>query len=61
MNDQPAGQPAAIGEPGPEDIWRAPLTQLLNQLATKAAGLTETEARSRLTKYGPNDASTVKS
>src|SRR5580698_6732461 len=60
MNDQPAGQPAAIGEPGPEDIWRAPLTQLLNQLATKAAGLTETEARSRLTKYGANDASTVK-
>src|SRR5580700_1242034 len=60
MNDQPAGQPAAIGEPGPEDIWRAPLTQLLNQLATKPAGLTETEARSRLTKYGPNDASTVK-
>src|SRR5580700_5212641 len=60
MNDQPAGQPAAIGEPGPEDIWRAPLTQLLNQLATKPAGLTETEARSRLTQYGANDASTVK-
>src|SRR5580704_17993516 len=60
MNDQPAGQPAAIGEPGPEDIWRAPLTQLLNQLATKAAGLTDAEARSRLVKYGANDASTVK-
>src|SRR5580658_167658 len=60
MNDQPAGQPAAIGEPGPEDIWRAPLTQLLNQLETRAAGLTATEARSRLTKYGANDASTVK-
>jgi len=60
MNDQLPGPPAATEEPGPEDIWRAPLTQLLNQLATKPAGLSEAEARSRLTKYGPNDASTVK-
>jgi Mg2+-importing ATPase len=60
MNDQPAGPRAATGDPGPEDIWRAPLTQLMNQLATKPTGLTGAEARSRLVKYGANDASTVK-
>ena len=70
MNDSSASSPvgrrtphavtAATGEPGPEDIWQAPLAGLLDQLVTKASGLSAGEARLRLAKYGPNDASTVK-
>jgi Mg2+-importing ATPase len=60
MNEHPAGPPAATGEPGPEDIWRAPLTQLVGRLATRPAGLTGAEAQSRLAAYGANDASTVR-
>jgi Mg2+-importing ATPase len=63
MNDHPVGIPVAAattGEPGPEDVWRAPLEQLLTQLATKPSGLTGVLARSRLAAYGANDASTVK-
>jgi P-type Mg2+ transporter len=50
----------AKGEPGPEDIWKEPATQLLLRLATTPAGLDTAEVRSRLATYGPNDAATVK-
>jgi len=50
----------AKGEPGPEDIWKEPATQLLLRLATTPVGLDTAEVRSRLATYGPNDAATVK-
>ena len=63
MNDHSFAPPIAAvapGEPSTEDVWRASLDRLLAQLATKASGLSAAEARSRLAKYGTNDASTVK-
>ena len=61
MSERSAGQAAsATGEPSTEDIWRAPLDRLLAQLATRSAGLSAAEARTRLAAYGANDASTVK-
>jgi P-type Mg2+ transporter len=48
------------GEPGPEDVWKEPATQLLARLATTIQGLSTMEAWSRLRIYGPNDAATVK-
>jgi hypothetical protein len=35
----------AKGEPGPEDIWKEPATQLILRLATTPAGLDTTEVR----------------
>jgi len=63
MNDHSFAPPIAAvapGEPSTEDVWRASLDRLLAQLATKTSGLSAAEARSRLAKYGTNDASTVK-
>ena len=63
MNDHSVGLPVtavAAGEPSSEDVWRAPLDRLLGELATTPFGLSAAEARSRLAKYGANDASTVK-
>ena len=63
MNDHSFGSSitaVAPGEPITEDVWRAPLDRLLAQLRTTASGLGAAEARSRLAKYGTNDASTVK-
>jgi Mg2+-importing ATPase len=59
LPEVPAAPPGA-GEPRPEDIWRTPADQLLNQLATKVSGLNAAEARSRLAAFGANDAATVK-
>ena len=50
----------ADSELGPEEVWREPADQLLRRLATTATGLSTNEARSRLAKYGPNDAASIK-
>ena len=54
----PGGPGAA--EVSPEEIWRTPADQLLARLATTSAGLDALGAKSRLAKYGPNDAATGK-
>ena len=51
------GTPHAFG---PEDLWKAPVEQLLTQLGTSAAGLDATAARSLMAEYGPNDAAAEK-
>ena len=48
------------GEPGPEEIWTEPIDRLLTRLATTRAGLAAAEVQSRVTRYGPNTAATVK-
>jgi Mg2+-importing ATPase len=53
-------QPVSNGALSPENIWKLPAGTLLAQLMTSAAGLTGTEAKSRLTLYGPNQAAAVK-
>src|SRR6478672_8384960 len=55
-----AAMDRADGELGPEEIWQEPADRLLVRLGTTPAGLAATEAQSRLTTYGPNDAATVK-
>ena len=55
-----AGPAPAKDEPGPDEIWKEPVSRLLTRLATTPAGLAVAEARSRLAIYGPNDAATVK-
>jgi Mg2+-importing ATPase len=62
---QPGGvteidRPGENGEPGPADFWKGPIDRLLVHLATTTAGLTTSEAQSRLATYGPNDAATDK-
>lgn len=44
----------------PEEIWKAPLTDLLAKLQTTLMGLSAREAQSRLAVYGSNDAATAK-
>lgn len=44
------------GQPESDDFWNGPTDRLLARLATTEKGLTTSEARSRLAKYGPNDA-----
>ena len=48
------------GEPGPNEFWAQPVNQLLLSLATTRGGLTDAEAQSRLSIYGPNDAADEK-
>ena len=48
------------GELGPEEIWTEPIDRILTRLATTRAGLDAAEVQSRLTRYGPNTAATVK-
>ena len=48
------------GELGPEEIWTEPIDRLLKRLATTRAGRAAAEAQSRVTRYGPNTAATVK-
>src|SRR5471030_1432159 len=48
------------GELGPDEVWKVPAAQLLVRLQTTLTGLNTSEVQSRLTKYGPNDAATVK-
>src|SRR5208337_2386246 len=48
------------GEPETEQVWQEPADRLLTLLKTKATGLETAEVQSRLAKYGPNDAATVK-
>ena len=50
----------ANGELGPEEIWKEPVDRLLTRLATTRAGLDTAEVQSRLARYGPNTAATVK-
>ena len=47
-------------EPDPEDVWQEPMDRLLVRLGTTAAGLDAAVARSRLIKFGPNDAAAEK-
>jgi P-type Mg2+ transporter len=54
-----AGDPTN-GEPGPEEIWTEPIDRLLTRLATTRAGLAAAEVQSRVTRYGPNTAATVR-
>ena len=48
------------GEISADDVWKAATSQLLLRLQTSAAGLTAAQAGSRIRRYGPNDAATVK-
>ena len=48
------------GELGPEEIWTEPIDRLLTRLATTRAGLAAAEVQSRVTRYGPNTAATVR-
>jgi P-type Mg2+ transporter len=50
----------ANDELGAEEIWKEPVDRILERLATNAAGLDATEARSRLGTFGPHDAAIVK-
>ena len=43
-----------------EEIWRQPAETLLARLGTTSAGLDAAEARTRLERYGPNDAAAEK-
>jgi Mg2+-importing ATPase len=45
---------------GPEEIWMAPVEQILKRLKTTPAGLDSASVQARLKLYGPNDAATVK-
>jgi Mg2+-importing ATPase len=56
--DRPGVIGIANGEPGPDDFWKEPVDRLLVHLATNPAGLTTSEAQSRLATCGPNDAAT---
>ncbi len=49
----------AIDELGAEEIWKGPLDRILARLAATAAGLDATEVRSRMKRFGPNDAAVV--
>ena len=55
-----APAPPKSGEPAPEQIWREPVSRLLDGLKTKPEGLTTSEFQSRLAIYGLNNASDVK-
>jgi Mg2+-importing ATPase len=48
------------GRACPEDVWREPAARLLGQLDTVTTGLCTVAARSRLAKYGLNDAAREK-
>ncbi len=52
----PRAKSARRTEPGPNEFWTEPIEQLLLDLGTRREGLTEAEAQSRLSDYGPNDA-----
>jgi P-type Mg2+ transporter len=54
-----AGDPTN-GELSPEEIWTEPIDRLLTRLATTRAGLAAAEVQSRVTRYGPNTAATVR-
>src|SRR5271165_2985374 len=54
------GAMPANGEIGPEEIWTEPIDRLLIRLATSRAGLATAEVQSRVARYGPNTAVTVK-
>ena len=43
-----------------EDIWKLPAAMLLDRLGTRPAGLTASEAETRLATFGPNDAAAAK-
>ncbi len=55
-----SANPSANSEINPEEIWKEPAARLLARLATRSAGLNTAEARSRLAKYGLNNAAIVK-
>jgi len=55
-----APAPPKSGEPAPEQIWREPVSRLLDGLKTTPEGLTTSEFQSRLAIYGLNNASDVK-
>ncbi len=50
----------ATDELGAEEISKQPIVRLLERLATKPAGLDDTEVQLRLNTFGPNDAARVK-
>ena len=50
----------ATDELGAEEISKQPIVRLLERLATKPAGLDDTEVQLRLNTFGPNDAADVK-
>ncbi len=50
----------STGEPEREQVWQEPVDQLLVMLNAKITGLGTAEVRSRLARYGANDAATVK-
>jgi Mg2+-importing ATPase len=50
----------AIRDIAPQEIWTAPVDQLLARLATTSAGVSAEEAQSRFAVYGPNDAAGLK-
>ncbi len=53
------GMATADGELRAQEVWQESSARLLARLTTTPAGLTSGEARSRLGRYGPNDAATV--
>jgi len=50
----------AASEISADELWKAPLKNILDNLAATASGLSSAEAASRLVAYGLNDAATVK-
>ncbi len=61
MDHAPSPRPVLLQAPlSPEDIWHEPVATLLARLDTRMAGLDAASARSRLAKYGLNDATAEK-
>ena len=54
------GANSANGELGPEEIWTEPATGFSHDSRRRVRASTTAEVQSRLTRYGPNTAATVK-